>query len=426
MWSPCVERPIQRERQYVRRLPVRRTWSVLLLTSCVGVLLGASPNSGTWRPGPGGFTSGSLSYVKTIPLETGAFDAVRHDDLLYVAAQRSFTIYDISDPEHPDALHREPVVNSLGEHPSTNGEILLMANDMFGELLIWDVSDPTDPEPLATHKPTRGDHIWECVADCRYAYGSHGTIVDLRDPAAPVEVGDWSAIAPADFYHAVTEVEPGLVLTGSQPMHLLDTRRDPTAPRLLATTETQQEAPPRGYVGGAAGMPARVAWPLTAPADSSRPADVASERRDRFVLVATETPFSGKCQETSGGFATYDTTGWRRAGTFELVDDLRITDEDYALAVGTYTDGNPAVNVLGCSPFAFGMSPNYGEDGLVAVAWMEHGVRLIEVVEDGTLQMRGGFIGPASDAARAMFVSDDLIYSFDLQRGIDVLRVTGG
>lgn len=397
--------------------------ATLLLAICVLATLAAAPDSPTWEPTAGGFRSGALSYTRTIHSEVGAIDAVRHQDLLFVSAQRSFSIYDISDPWRPALVTREPVVHSLGEHPSTNGEILLLANDMFGELGIWDVSDPSEPEPLATHTPSQRDHIWECVLDCRYAYGSHGTILDLRDPAAPEEVGDWSEVAPAHHYHAVSEVAPGLILTGSQPMHYLDAREDPTTPTLLATTATQEDAPPRGYIGGAAGMPARVAWPSAIPSDDQG-RDRTGAEADRFVLVATETPFSGRCEERSGGFATYDTRGWHGTGAFQLADDFRITDDDYALPIGTYTDGNPAVNVLGCSPFAFGISPRYADDGLVAVAWMEHGVRLLEVARDGTLAQRGGFIGLQGNAARAMFVSEDLVYVFDLQRGIDLLRVT--
>lgn len=84
------------------------------------------------------------------------------------------------------------------EQPETNGKILLLSNDIselnagvdplrlraVGSLDIWDVSDPEDPQPLARLQLPKREHIWTCVADCEYANGAGGSIVE-RDSRAP-------------------------------------------------------------------------------------------------------------------------------------------------------------------------------------------------------------------------------------------------
>ena len=113
--------------------------------------------------------------------------------------------------------------------------------------------------------------------DCSYAYGSEGQIVDLRRPSHPKLVGDWAKAAQKQAhikflnFHDVTEVRPGLVLTASQPIVLLDARRDPVHPKVLALGST----PDGRFIHD-------VVWP--------------DEMRDPFFLVGGETV--GNCNGT--------------------------------------------------------------------------------------------------------------------------------
>ena len=68
------------------------------------------------------------------------------------------------------------------EDPDTNGRILLVAQRRV--LIVIDVSDKTAPEVLSTLDGA-DQHTITCVLDCTWAYGSEGTIIDLRDPANP-------------------------------------------------------------------------------------------------------------------------------------------------------------------------------------------------------------------------------------------------
>jgi hypothetical protein len=78
------------------------------------------------------------------------------------------------------------------------------------------------------------------VLDCTWAYGSAGVIVDLRDPTAPKVAGDWKKAVAGGVgsRHDVTEVAPGMVLTSSKTIALLDANADPANPKLVTTTTT--------------------------------------------------------------------------------------------------------------------------------------------------------------------------------------------
>lgn len=369
-----------------------------------------------------GWVSGPIEHLRTIVEEAGtAIDAVVHDRYLYVTTWRSFSIYDISDPRAPQRLATEPLVAAtFGEEPQTNGEILLISRDtqwtpgsgphrIGGLLDIYDVSDKADPEHLGTYESTRFDHLWTCVLDCAYAYSATGTIVDLTDPAAPAEVGDWSAAAPYDGWHHIAEVAPGLVLTGTSPMFLLDATEDPSAPTVLAEIEVPVTDPDLTLSANAHALPARVDWPAQA--------------TDRYAIVSMETPFNGPCHERSGAnesgeVLTFDTDDWEDTGTFAHVDRFQLAGN------GTYTDGNAPYNVFGCSAYGMSTHPDWGDESrLSAVTFFEHGVRLLDVDDEGALHEVGGFIPAAGNSAAVRWLDDDTIAVIDLHRGIDLLGI---
>lgn len=399
----------------------------VLLISLLAVLsIGAIPDGDpVWRPTTGGWVAGPVDYVRTLPTEAGtAIDAALHDDLLYVTSWRSFSIYDVSDPLDPERLSvRHTPGQLLNEEPETNGDILLLSHDQqpAAELHVWDVRDPRSPQPVTEFATRVNQHMFTCVLDCAYVYGARGAIIDLRDPSAPVEVGDWTTVAPFEnrLAHAIEEVAPGIVMTGSHPGYVLDAREDPANPDVLATYRSQDDGRSSFVIGPDVAMPAQTAWPQVTAGRSAgaRPAD-AGTVADRFALVSTETPFSGNCADDSGGFATFDTRGWEETGRFELVDDHRLTTN------GTFTDGRPPANAVGCSAFGFDLEPGYGQETrTAAVAWFEHGVRLLEIDDEGRISEIGGFVPHAGSSAQTVWLDDGIVYVVDLERGIDILRV---
>lgn len=392
--------------------------------------------SDEWRPVPGGFVSGAVEYVGTIATEAGgAVDAVLHDGLLYVTSWRSFSIYDVTDPLAHERLSTTPLaVGALNEQPQTNGEILLISRDLQylppteevrggGVLDIYDVSDPSEPVLLSTFESrlvgpfrTHRDHLWTCVLDCAYAYSAGGTILDLRDPSEPTFVGLWTDVAPPrdGRIHHVGEVAPGIVLTGSLPMYVLDARDAPDAPTVLGSFEPET-SPTGPLVDGPAPVPNPIANPETLPARSAWPSGL----RGRLAVVSMETPFTGNCTERSGDVQTFRVTrGAHEEPTFELADRYHIGTN------GTYTDGAPPYNVLGCSSYGLDLHPDFAQaGGLAAVSFFEHGVRILDIDGRGSITERGGFVPLAGNSTAPRWLADDLVFVTDLHRGVDILRV---
>ncbi|MGI8774334.1 MAG: LVIVD repeat-containing protein [Actinomycetota bacterium] len=377
----------------------------------VAILAGFSPGSAkeAWEPHPMGWISGPLEHVGLVPVDGGgAVGATIHEDLLYVSSWRSFSIYDISDPALPLPLSTVPLGPHLyNEQPDTNGEIAILTQDVpRSELQIWDVSDPTLPEKIATLPSGRSDHMWTCVLNCRYVYGGRGTIVDLKDPTSPEVVGDWSTSARPNAYHAIEEVAPGIILTGSSPVFMLDARKDPTNPRVGFSFMPKADDNPSAIQNFNGPAPAAyLDWP---------------QAKDRILLSATESPFNVDCSEETGAFTTYDTKGWRQHRTPRYVEEYRLDPSEEP----TYTNGRAPYNVVGCSPYTFATPPSYRKSRLVTVPWFEQGMRLLQVSKRGGIEELGGFIPTGGSSSSAIWVDNEIFYLIDLVRGLDVMRVT--
>ena len=341
---------------------------------------------------PTGVTSDNVTFVKTVPFDAGGATGARLvGKHLYVSGARSFSIYDVSDPENPALLSHTPTgFQFANEDVDTNGRILLLADDNgFKKLTIYDVEDKSAPAKLA-ELTGLNDHTYACVMDCRYAYGSRGHIVDLSDPAHPKLAGNWGGGAtPGDGFDT-TEAGRGRVLTATRQIYYLDGRRDPTSPKVVATGGTYDNR-----------LIHSVRWP--------------NGGRDRFILVQGETPFSGVCDDQSGAFMTWDASRWRRTGAFRMLDEYRVEN-------GTYTDGNPAAGASGCTAMWFQEHPDFQNGGVVAGAFFEHGVRFLHVDSEGGISERGFYMPAVGSTIASYWVSDEVVYAIDLAKGIDILR----
>jgi hypothetical protein len=398
------------------------------LALLVPLVAPAAAADSEWQLTPGGYVSGSVEYLDTVPVETALVgsSATLHGRHLYVTTFRSFSIFDVTEAENPKHLSTEHLgVQIINEQPDTNGRILLLSNDArtvdagvtpprlaaVGELQVWDVAGERkeDPVLLGRLPLNRREHIWTCVLDCEYAYGAAGSIVSLADPSNPKLVGDWSMLVTpkptARTIHGIEEVAPGLVLTGGTTIHYLDARTDPANPTVSASTSATTTVP--GAPSNASSLPAHLEWPLDAQA--------------RHALVSMETPFAGDCDEQTGGFQTYDTTGWQEKRTFSFADEYVVSTSPR----GTYTDGRAPHHAFGCSAYGFDVAEHYGTTGQVAVAWFEDGVRLLSVDrETGQITEQGGFVPLGGSTVVPIWRNDEIVYAVDMYRGIDILRVS--
>ena len=113
----------------------------------------------------------------------------------------------------------------------------------------------------------------------------------------------------------------------------------------------------------------------------------------------------------------FNASHWPHRGALKLIDEYRVTG-------GIWTDGGAPVNTA-CGHW-FDPHPDFANGGLVAMAWYEHGVRLLKVTSQGEIEETGYFVPVDGSTSAAYWVTDDIVYSTDYNaRGIDILHVTG-
>jgi hypothetical protein len=373
---------------------VRRLVIALLLV--VGAL--AVPGSGQALPPPG-FASDNIEWLGNVPLHADTAGARIRDGYLYVTSSHELTIYDIADPVNPVPLSTLPIPQQpyfAEEDVDTNGKVLLIGT--MQALLVIDVRDKRLPK--LTGVLQGGDsHTITCVLDCTWSYASYGQIVDLRDPANPKVAGDWLTARKGGpgTQHDVTEVSPGIIVTSSKTMWVLDARTDPAHPNVLATGST----PDKRFIHANL-------WPRGG--------------KDRLLLVGGETSEAGTgtscAAKDAGAFMTWDTQGWQTSGKLTLLDS-------YRPPTVTPTTGGALAYETYCSHW-FTPRPGWKDGGQVAVGWYEHGSRLLQVSKAGKIKEIGYFVPAATTASAAYWVTKDLLYVLDYQRGLDILRVHDG
>ncbi|MGH2729484.1 MAG: LVIVD repeat-containing protein, partial [Actinomycetota bacterium] len=337
-------------------------------------------------------------------------------DTYFVSSwQTGLYSYDVSDPKEPKQLDHMgadeiQIQSNENEDMATNGEILLLSQfnrtDALNRLLVIDVRNPKDMNVIAT-LPGAGGHTLTCLYDCKWAYGSGsgsssaGIIVDLRNPREPKLLDErWSDAMGGKSAHDVTEVKPGLVVTSSTPMFVLDVS-DPTKPRVLARTDPS--APHTGHNN---------IWPRAG--------------KDRFLISASEGVNNGRCEmydEDGKTLQVWDMTDWR-TGNLKPIGS-------YTLTNGTGSDGHPPLDLLGvqgCSAHWAQEHPSFNNGGLVAMAAYSQGVRLLDVGEDGKPREVGYFLKDIHGAIDVEWITDRIVYVIEDGGGVggfDVIEYTG-
>lgn len=356
-------------------------------------VLGAFAPQGAAAPTAGGFASDNVEYISFVPFESGtAIGARVIGKYMYVTSWKSFSVYDVSDPLAPVRLSTTPVGFQFeNEDVDTNGKIMLFSETTpMSRLHVWDVEDGSNPVEIATLAGA-GEHTTSCLFKCKYGWGSKGTVTDLRDPVNPEVIGNWAEGTPAGGAHDVTEVAPGLVLTSSRPVMLLDARKNPAKPKVLAVGDDE------AITGGVHSNQ----WP--------------NAGTDDFFLLTSESNFTGRCSGGNGAFMVWDARSYKKTKTFRLLDIQQLEN-------GTYTDGGPPVTASGCSTHWFQEHPDFSNGGLVAVGSYDHGTRFIKVSRKGKIDEVGYFVPYGGQTSAAYWLTDEIVYSVDVTRGIDILR----
>lgn len=368
--------------------------------AAAGLVVAAVPGAGA-GPTAGGIASDDVEYVTYVPFEVGtATGADIFGKYMIVTSWRSFSIYDISNPESPQLLGR-PVPFGFkfeNENVSTNGKIMLFSEELPQDILhVWDIEDKTNPVEIATLAGA-GGHTNTCILKCKYTMSSEGVVTDLREPSNPkmLDLNWMEATGVQGGIHDVEEFKNGFVITSpiSHPLQLLDVR-NPAKPKVLAVGENPN---PTGFLLHSG------RWP--------------NQGKDKFLLMQGEKNVRTRCNDTTGPFLTYDATTWKKSKTFKVIDQ-------YHAQNGTVTDGNPPANALGCSAHWFQEHPKFNNGGLVAMGFYEHGTKFFDVDSKGMITEVGWFVPYAGSTSAAYWVNDEIVYAVDYTRGIDVLRWNG-
>jgi hypothetical protein len=386
------------------------------------LLCAAAPAAATVPALPDAVMSSNVEYLGSLKQDVGLTTGAKVvGKRLFVTSGKNISIYDISDPANPAPLgSMKANVAWENEEVPTNGKVLAVASDFYsvgvpecvaamaatGCVQFFDVRDPANIKQVGTIPIA--NHTAECALDCRYFYGRAGTIIDARgilDGTPPKVIGNWidelaaQGVAEKSCHH-IREIRPGVLLTACQPFAAISINAadggSPAHPKVL-------------YTGEAAKFVHSARWPR--------------QGQDKFVLIGGEKNFTGRCELNDSEFSVYSA---------DRVLSGQATQFDGPLSQvgpagnGVYADGKPVAGALGCSVHWFQEHPTFHDGGLVAISEYEDGVRFLEVTPAGKIVEQGYFLSLGSSSSSPKWAGkDDVLYSIDYQRGIDILRWKG-
>ena len=336
------------------------------------------------------------------------------------------TVFDISVPEAPTPVGALPLPHFENEDVDLCGTTLLITHDRAEEdlgaaLYVIDITEPTAPAlaatlPLGLTGSGRGPgHIANFVTpDCSTVWvdgGDDVEVLDLTDPAAPVSLGSFRSFAA----EGPNPDEPGAFVVSH------DTELDSYGVNWsvggggIAGYRVNPDAPLEPTLVASSGT---LGVNQDFEPESSPYNDFImhnSERASRDVLLVTEEDYIDQQEQPPGGcngqgkFETWRIKNGR--GTMFPLDtwqtELNAADSKAPLTVN-------------CSSHWFDH-----RGGVAAVAWYEQGLRLLDVRNPRNIRQVGYYL-PADGATWAAYWvpgSEDLVYTADVTRGIDVLRI---
>lgn len=399
------------------RLARRIAGLTVIAVLCASMLTPAAAMDMATGPGPGHFTSDNVQWISANPRHTGSSGGRLVGKYFYVTDPRGVYIYDVTNPASPVLAGSVPIAQAgqgaalMQEDPDTNGKVLIMngvdpaAPSNGNRFLVIDVANKSAPRVMGSL--ASDDHTWSCIADCTYAIGRTGGIIDLTNPASPKTVGNWKqSVSGSGYTHDFTEVRPGRLMSAGQPSFYLDVT-NPVQPVKLTTIKTSFRT--FGYHSAV--------WPRVG--------------QDRFLIMGTEVTPATVGQDCSGEgeVATYDATAVRAEdldeeqnpdgmwgpANFSKVDSWEVPGS------GLYADGKPPVYAEYCAHW-FDAHPDWSDGGLLAVAHYTAGVRFLKVDQAGQISEVGWFQPVGGYMASAYWISKDIVYSLDYERGLDILR----
>ena len=407
------------------RARLRRVSVISALLTLVALALpgGAAPITATTvflDPGPGGFSSANVTYVASIPTGAGVSArvvTVKGQRRLYLSSAHGLTIYDISNPALPIPLGELPIYNWENEDIAVSADgsttILTEFESQF-YLHVVDTSNPSVPR-LAGSIIGDGSHTAECAdVHCNYLFASNGKTYDIRNRSKPVALPEahwWSTLVGAGEAHNLHRDSAGYWTADETPLVVFRAHNPLHPHRVTSGPVTLNTAYQHNNI-----RPAAARYRPRRAGDHSR-----ALRPGELLMGEGETNFSPRCGSGSGAFSTWSMVNFDKGRPMRQLHVLRPVS-------GSYTDGNAAINALGCSGHWFtvreNVTPRYRGHYLVAAGWYEHGTRFLSVnARTGSIAQVGYFQPVRGSTSAAYWIpGTDYVYVVDYQRGLDILR----
>ncbi|HVM29093.1 MAG TPA: hypothetical protein VM433_15655 [Mycobacteriales bacterium] len=375
--------------------------------------------------GSGAFVSDNVTYVGTLPITPGIGGrvlTVGDQQRLYMTGAQGLYVFDLTDPALPLPLgfYHLPHFQNEDVDVSDDGSRVIISTDTAGAdrngstangIHVLDTSNLSNIRRVGFIN--QSNHTTTCAdAACNWLYGSGGRIYDATNPASIKHAGEWKPARLEDGRavsggHALNRDESGLMISDTNPRLVLDVRV-PAAPVILAAGSATVKTPDGLLQHNNVRIDAED-WVPRAEGDAAP-----EMRAGEMFLGNSESNLRPQCGANAGGLSSWNMTDFDKG-----VDPKQL--EVFRPVNGTYADGNPAVNGLGCSGHWFTV-----RDRMVAASWYEHGVRFIHVDEKGTFTQKGFFQPVATEAGAAHWVvgkdGTEYVYSMDYARGIDILK----
>ena len=420
---------------------------------------------------PTGYLASPNVSVQTVIPQPTPVGAKFRDNLMYLTTLTGLTIYDISSPAAPVEIGRLPLPHFQNEDVDIGGNILLLSNDAaesYGLLHVIDISDPTNPTRLTTYDmgSTAADaqlnggpgHTASCILDCQFAWVTDGgklRVIDLRNPATPVNLGSFETPAgagafpthdvqmdenglawvsgfggaaayalPADYATAVTAASAaGAAALTEYHRSLLAVQTNPQG----RSTYDQLPSDPAEWPGDFAGL-----------GDGAKYNDFilhnSRRMKDSDVIYITEEDYNRPGCKGAGSFEA-----WRipmreevdaQGNVTKVITGEPMTPID-KWETELLTDGVPAdpdqTNVerpqptVMCSAHYFDIEQN-----VVVQGWYEQGARFLDVSDPTDIRQIGYFIPPNGESWAAYFSPTDpkgrVVYVLDASLGLVVLE----
>jgi hypothetical protein len=398
--------------------------------------------------------SENISIHTTLP-EPAAIGARFRDGLMYLTTLGGLSIYDVKDPAAPVRLGHLPLPHFENEDVDLGGDILLISNDSaesYGLLHIIDIKDPRNPTVLHTHEMGTTaveaqfsggpGHTASCILECAFAWVTNGgsvRLIDLRVPTAPVNLGIWGTPVGGLAVHDVQMDENGLawvsgfggVAAYQLPADYADAVTAASAEGASALTAYHNSLMVvRTNEQGRSTYDQLPADPMEWPGDFGGLGD--GSKHNDFILHN-----SRRLADSEVVYVTeedYNRPGCRGAGSFET---WKLPMRDEVQEDGTINrviTGEPMTPIdkwetellQGAAQPAAMCSAHYFDikQNVVAQAWYEQGLRLLDVSDPANIRQIGYFIPPNGESWAAYFAPTDpsgrIFYLLDASLGVVV------